>query len=390
MKVYYRKKFLIELKSVEELEKFIIENNIYKHFKKFQTEQKNEIKNKIIEKEIINFKEIKPWIKKILNYPDSIYNFDFLHKMGWDEKEIYEFIEKLQKNNSNKLKEKKEKFPDLFFSSTTSRIEYWLNKGYNLDEAKNKLKERQQTFSKEKCINKHGYEKGIKIFYHRQKKWIETLKNKSDFYEIQKNKNSFNYCDNNYEKIIKHSSFLEKTKNIILHNLNSENIFEFVNNILKEIEVKRYSDILPYINSTIIQKKFNVDKSLIKKIFFEKTFYCITKQTYGIPVYHNGIRFKSIKEYLIALHLEQKGIKYFYEKNYPNSILKYDFYLPEHKIYIEYYGMLDNKNFEKLNKIQLNYKNKMELKNTFCHEKKLTLLSDINYENLINKINKIV
>ena len=57
-------------------------------------------------------------------------------------------------------------------------IEYYLKRGFSEEEAKIKLKERQATFSLEKCIEKYGEEEGIKIFNKRQEKWQKTLNDK--------------------------------------------------------------------------------------------------------------------------------------------------------------------------------------------------------------------
>ena len=59
-----------------------------------------------------------------------------------------------------------------------TRLDYWLGKGYSLEESKQKLKERQTTFSLEKCIKKYGEIKGKEIWKERQKKWQNTLKSK--------------------------------------------------------------------------------------------------------------------------------------------------------------------------------------------------------------------
>lgn len=64
--------------------------------------------------------------------------------------------------------------------SYNTRLDYWLNKGYEYTEALQKLKERQTTFSLEKCIKKCGEIKGKKIWEERQKKWQNTLKSKPD------------------------------------------------------------------------------------------------------------------------------------------------------------------------------------------------------------------
>ena len=59
-----------------------------------------------------------------------------------------------------------------------TRIEYYLNKGMTVEEAKVALSERQSTFSKDKCIEKYG-EDGLKVWEERQNKWQETLNSKS-------------------------------------------------------------------------------------------------------------------------------------------------------------------------------------------------------------------
>ena len=57
----------------------------------------------------------------------------------------------------------------------TTKIEYWLAKGYNEEEAKEKLSQRQRTFSLEYCIKKYGEEEGRIIFEDRQLRWKKSL-----------------------------------------------------------------------------------------------------------------------------------------------------------------------------------------------------------------------
>ena len=53
-----------------------------------------------------------------------------------------------------------------------------------MDDAKIKLKERQCTFSKKKCIEKYGLEEGLKKLKERNKKWQDSLKSREDYVEI--------------------------------------------------------------------------------------------------------------------------------------------------------------------------------------------------------------
>ena len=56
-------------------------------------------------------------------------------------------------------------------------IEYWLDKGYSIEEAEQKLMNEYQkrSFTLEKCIKKYGEEEGRKKFEERQIKWQKTL-----------------------------------------------------------------------------------------------------------------------------------------------------------------------------------------------------------------------
>jgi len=54
-------------------------------------------------------------------------------------------------------------------------IEYYLNKGYDLETSKEMLKKRQRTFTLEKCIEKYGEENGYEIYTLRQEKWQNSL-----------------------------------------------------------------------------------------------------------------------------------------------------------------------------------------------------------------------
>lgn len=58
---------------------------------------------------------------------------------------------------------------------TTTNIEYYLNKGYGIEESKEKLSERQRTFSKDICISKYGLNRGMEIWLARQEKWSKSV-----------------------------------------------------------------------------------------------------------------------------------------------------------------------------------------------------------------------
>ena len=57
-------------------------------------------------------------------------------------------------------------------------LEYYIKRGCTEEEARQKLKDRQATFTYEKCVQRHGEEEGKKIFEARQEKWQKTLNDK--------------------------------------------------------------------------------------------------------------------------------------------------------------------------------------------------------------------
>lgn len=99
--------------------------------------------------------------------------------------------------NQSKIKEEidacKEKTINAVKESTNlnTKLEYWIEQtNGDIDRAKELLRQRQQTFSLEKCTEKYGDEEGYKVWKERQEKWQNTLKSKSDeeIAEINKKK----------------------------------------------------------------------------------------------------------------------------------------------------------------------------------------------------------
>jgi hypothetical protein len=76
---------------------------------------------------------------------------------------------------------------------TESQYDYWLTK-FNGDKVKANefYKERQKTFTLEKCISKHGEEDGLKIWKDRQSKWSSNIEAK------YKNGKFTRFCKHNY------------------------------------------------------------------------------------------------------------------------------------------------------------------------------------------------
>lgn len=85
---------------------------------------------------------------------------NFIHADKVNKEEIVQRISKSNKTNGN----------------NTTTLAYWLKQGLTEEEAKQKLSERQQTFSLEKCIEKYGEIEGHERWLNRQKKWLDSTK----------------------------------------------------------------------------------------------------------------------------------------------------------------------------------------------------------------------
>jgi len=69
----------------------------------------------------------------------------------------------------------KKKDEDPTYCLNPSQLEYWVNKGYSIEDAKKMQKERQTTFTLEKCIEKYGEKKGKQRWAERQEKWLTSF-----------------------------------------------------------------------------------------------------------------------------------------------------------------------------------------------------------------------
>lgn len=114
----------------------------------------------------------------------SVFSLNYKGYDGLTQEEKQQKIDALLKDLAIKKKEN---------CNNPLTVDYYLKRGFSEAEAKQKVKERQTTFSKEKCIEKYGEEEGLKIFNERQKKWQEKLNSKpiEEIERIKKAKMSF-------------------------------------------------------------------------------------------------------------------------------------------------------------------------------------------------------
>lgn len=159
----------------------------------------------------------------------------------------------------------------------TTKIEFYLNKGFSLEVAKLKLRERQATFSLEKCILKHGLEDGVKLFNERQKKWLNTLSNKSEEEKITINRKKGTGLLN---KLFLHDPIVKQTRGILyyIHFYNSEISFYKIGITTKSIKERFRTEC----------KKSGLKYDVILK--YKDYFYNCYKKEQRILRYFNSVR----------------------------------------------------------------------------------------------------
>lgn len=130
---------------------------------------------------------------------DKIWCVEFWINRGWSLEESKNKISNYQKENIKKLESKysDEQLNKIrAYGQTTQKF---IDNGYTEEDAIQLLKKRQATFSLKTCIQKYGFDKGNEIFNQRQIKWQNTLKSKSqeEIDEINRRKsngyNNFKY-----------------------------------------------------------------------------------------------------------------------------------------------------------------------------------------------------
>lgn len=190
------------------IQKLVLSNSRLKAFKSFNFESdiiKNRFKNFFNTHKKVSLSDIR---NELHCKSDKCFQKEFWIERGWDNPE--EKISEIQLKNSQKFSEKLKKDPTI--RKTSTQLKWWIDKGYTEDEAKKLISERQKTFTKEKCIEKYGKEKGVIIYQNRQQKWRKSIDKKySKETRNEWRRNAMFYSQQSTELL---KSFYEKYKNI--------------------------------------------------------------------------------------------------------------------------------------------------------------------------------
>lgn len=180
-----------EITNIKELEEFIknppftLRRNI-NDFIKFHPKDHIYLSTLINSNDKINKVELEKKIFSIIFKSKTKNMIDYWVCRGWSIEEATIKVASIQSGFS-----KKGHIVSNHKSRYNTNIEYWIKKGFSESVAEQKLKERQHTFSLKKCIKKYGEEKGTRVFTKRQLKWVESLyngKTKDEIVAFEKSK----------------------------------------------------------------------------------------------------------------------------------------------------------------------------------------------------------
>jgi len=259
-------------------------------------------------------------------------------------------------------------------------IEYWLKRGFTEKDSKIKVSESQKTYSKEIFIEKYGEKEGIDLMNERNRKWLEKLKNNPNYNDFQKKKDarSINhyiekYNENFIEEFVnKFCNFDIKIKDIIINYLKENKYLEFIT-LIKEnydYDIKKFKSISNY---KIVQHCFNKTYDEIKNDIL-KQYPIKNKNSWGTTYVIDGIILRSLGETEIYNFLNSLKINFKYDKTYPfqnERKYKYDFYIIDKDLYIEYTGMENLRKTDETKKILDKYDKTIKIKRLHCIENNL-------------------
>lgn len=124
-------------------------------------------------------------------------NKEFWIKRGYSaedaEIKAKEKMQMMRDSYKNALEEN----PEKYVATSNTHIEFYLAKGMTQKEAETALKERQATFTLEKCIKKYG-EEGTKRWKERNKNWSKKIEEKykaGEFSKMSKTETSTCYSN---------------------------------------------------------------------------------------------------------------------------------------------------------------------------------------------------
>ena len=236
-------------------------------------------------------------------------------------------------------------------------VDYYLLRGYDENTAKDIISNLQRTFSKDICIEKYGYERGVEIWKERQIKWQKSIIDNNDIDEINAMKNPLlSYYGLPNDEIRQRVCSLVCSDDAFIA-FNENELLEYINGVIFDDEpylvFTDYTYVLDKLRSynyMYISKDFDIIDFLKSKVgFIEDKSFEIKKSKYSKFFYRkDGMTLKSSSEINFYIWSKKYGIDFLYGERYNRETQqRYDFYLPKYDIIVEIAGrMQDNEYYQ--------------------------------------------
>lgn len=254
-------------------------------------------------------------------------------------------------------------------------VEYYLARGYDLQEATQLVSEAQATFSLVKCVSKHGPLEGYQIWLNRQIKWQNSLKSKlpQDIEKMNKKKNAYRL--ELFDSVDRAIDIWNNGRNTNLVKTLSEFdsiVKNKINNGFFHTTIEWFFDMqVPQVQKQILDLDLDQFKARYGDLF-----YTIPPQVESRVNWHrktkktgDGFLRSSLEIYFYDMFFKNKldtKFKLHVDKRYPDSSFRYDFMLTQlcnnNTLYVEVCPLLHNPYYEQ-------YTEKMLTKRTLfnCH-----------------------
>lgn len=198
------------------------------------------------------------------------------------------------------------------------RIQYFIDKGLSEDEAKIALKERQATFSLEKCIEKYSEIEGIKRWKERQIKWQNTLNSKPIEEKLELNKKK-NWCLNKTPEEIKAVLTKRKTGAGSLEFLNLPCNLYYIKFYNEEFETWKIGITINTVEKRFGLKTFEQKYNLKYKILFVQNYKSVdeaySKEQYILNAFNENRVYTNYNGFSTTETFNKDVLEGYYETN---------------------------------------------------------------------------
>ena len=177
----------ITIQTMSEFEAFLLDPsiNIVRHMIRIPDEKIEAFQQLLNSTDTISRFRLKKQVNRILREGSGRHLVSsrtphYWMSRGYSREEAESKISDRQSSLSHKGVECRQICPKKYEGTSCKSVKYWTKKGYSEAEAKKIISKSQCTFSLQKCVEKHGKEKGTAVWQNRQQKWLKSLLDKPE------------------------------------------------------------------------------------------------------------------------------------------------------------------------------------------------------------------